>query len=41
MAIYAIGDLQGCYDALIKLLDEINFDSSEDEISSSNLIKAS
>lgn len=32
MAIYAIGDLQGCYDALIKLLDDINFDASEDEI---------
>jgi bis(5'-nucleosyl)-tetraphosphatase (symmetrical) len=32
MAVYAIGDVQGCYDDLIALLDEIHFDSSKDKL---------
>lgn len=32
MAIYAIGDVQGCYDDLIKLLDLIAFDSEVDNL---------
>ena len=32
MSIYAIGDLQGCYQELIDLLNEINFDSSNDRL---------
>ena len=32
MAIYAIGDLQGCYDPFRRLLDEINFEPSEDTL---------
>lgn len=32
MAIYAIGDLQGCFDELIDLLNEINFDESHDQL---------
>ncbi len=32
MAIYAIGDVQGCYDDLMGLLDEIHFDSSRDKL---------
>jgi len=32
MAIYAIGDLQGCYDDLINLLDKINFNSQNDQL---------
>ena len=32
MAVYAIGDLQGCYDELLKLLDQINFDPVVDQI---------
>ncbi len=32
MAIYAIGDLQGCYDALQRLLETINFNPSDDQL---------
>lgn len=32
MAVYAIGDVQGCYDDLMGLLDEIHFDSSKDRL---------
>ncbi|MDD2758702.1 MAG: symmetrical bis(5'-nucleosyl)-tetraphosphatase [Methylomonas sp.] len=31
MAIYAIGDIQGCYNELRRLLDAINFDPAEDQ----------
>jgi len=32
MAVYAIGDLQGCYDPFRRLLDEIKFDPSHDTL---------
>lgn len=32
MALYAIGDVQGCYRSLRELLDEIGFDSTEDRL---------
>lgn len=32
MAIYAIGDLQGCYDPLMRLLDKIRFNPSHDTL---------
>lgn len=32
MAIYAVGDIQGCYDPLIKLLDKVNFDPANDTL---------
>ena len=32
MAIYAIGDIQGCYDPFRRLLDEIDFDPSKDTL---------
>jgi len=32
MANYAIGDIQGCYDEFLRILDTINFDSSSDKI---------
>ncbi len=32
MAIYAIGDIQGCYEDLLRLLDVIKFDSSSDQL---------
>jgi bis(5'-nucleosyl)-tetraphosphatase (symmetrical) len=32
MAIYAVGDLQGCYDELCRLLDQLNLDPVNDEV---------
>ena len=32
MALYAIGDIQGCFQALLALLEKINFIESDDEI---------
>jgi bis(5'-nucleosyl)-tetraphosphatase (symmetrical) len=32
MAVYAIGDVQGCYDPFRRLLDEIRFDPSSDTL---------
>lgn len=32
MAVYAIGDLQGCYDPFRRLLDEIDFDPAKDTL---------
>jgi bis(5'-nucleosyl)-tetraphosphatase (symmetrical) len=32
MAVYAIGDVQGCYDELAQLLEKIRFDSSRDAL---------
>ncbi len=32
MAIYAIGDVQGCFDELVALLDKISFDKSKDSL---------
>ena len=32
MATYAIGDIQGCYDELMRLLDEINFNADKDKL---------
>lgn len=32
MAVYAVGDLQGCYDALQRLLDRIRFDPTHDQL---------
>lgn len=32
MTTYAVGDIQGCYDSLKKLLDKANFDPTEDEL---------
>jgi len=32
MAVYAIGDVQGCFDELLRLLDSIKFDPLQDQI---------
>lgn len=32
MAVFAIGDIQGCYDDLMRLLERIHFDESEDQL---------
>jgi bis(5'-nucleosyl)-tetraphosphatase (symmetrical) len=32
MALYAIGDLQGCYDPFRRLLETIDFDPARDEL---------
>jgi bis(5'-nucleosyl)-tetraphosphatase (symmetrical) len=32
MSIYAIGDIQGCHDELLRLLDTINFNESSDQL---------
>ncbi len=32
MAIYAIGDIQGCYEELARLIDKLRFDPSRDEL---------
>jgi hypothetical protein len=41
MAIYAIGDIQGCYDDLFHLLDKIDFNKKSDQLTSSTLPLAS
>ncbi len=32
MAVYAVGDIQGCYEPLVKLLDKVNFDPAQDRL---------
>ena len=32
MAVYAIGDIQGCYDPFMRLLDTIDFDPANDKL---------
>ena len=32
MSIYVVGDLQGCYEPLVRLLTEVNFDPANDQL---------
>ena len=32
MAYYAVGDIQGCYDPLMRLLDQVKFDPAKDTL---------
>lgn len=32
MALYAVGDIQGCYDQLRRLLDQVSFNPSRDRL---------
>ena len=32
MATYVVGDIQGCYEALQRLLESVNFDHAADEL---------
>ena len=32
MAVYAVGDVQGCYESLVALLDQVKFDPARDEL---------
>ena len=32
MAVYAIGDVQGCFDELQGLLDKVGFDANQDQL---------
>ncbi|MGI9323220.1 MAG: fructose-bisphosphatase class III [Pseudomonadales bacterium] len=32
MSAYALGDLQGCYDELMQLLEQVRFDPAADEL---------
>lgn len=32
MAVYAIGDVQGCYDSLLRLLEKLRYDDTRDEL---------
>jgi len=32
MAYYVVGDIQGCYDPLMRLLDQVKFDPSNDKL---------
>ncbi|MDF2690626.1 MAG: symmetrical bis(5-nucleosyl)-tetraphosphatase, partial [Gammaproteobacteria bacterium] len=32
MAHYAIGDIQGCYDEFMELLDKLQFDPNNDQL---------
>ena len=32
MSVYAIGDVQGCYDSLQRLLEEVDFDENRDQL---------
>ena len=32
MAVYAVGDIQGCYSALCRVLDQVSFDAQRDQL---------
>ena len=32
MSIYAVGDIQGCFDDLLRLLDAISFNENTDQL---------